>query len=346
MNIKANKNNFETYKKYIHVVAAIEEYLQNKKYLRLDLPLLSPALIPESYLEVFETEFRYFDTKEKLYLTPSPELFIKRLLVEGIGDCYFMNKSFRNSEPHSPKHEPEFIMLEMYKVGENYKYMAREVLQMLGYIANKLRVTSYELRITNDELRENEIVYQGKKISLEKWEEFTIAEVFVKYADISEDVLFDHQKFMDRAKEKGYVIEGFTYEDLWSQIYTNEIESHLGTNGYPTVLYDYPIEFAALSKPNPDGRTAARFEFYIEGVELGNCYSELTDWKLQEERFGKEYEERQKSGKIGHPVDWGFIDSLKKGLPDSTGIAIGVERLGMIFADVTDIADLKLITLE
>lgn len=337
MNIKTNKN-FETYKKYVHVTSAIDSYLAEKGYLKLDLPVLSPALIPESYLEVFETEFRYFDTKEKLYLTPSPELFIKRLLAAGIGDCYYMDKSFRNSEPHSPKHEPEFTMLEMYKVGEDYKYMAHEVLQMLQYIGKKLR-------ITNDELREKEIEYQGKKVSLEKWEEFTIAEVFQKYAGISEDELFDHTKFLSKAKEKGYTVEGFGYEDLWSQIYTNEIESHLGTNGYPTILYDYPVEFAALSKPNPDGRTAQRFEFYIEGVELGNCYSELTEWKLQEDRFHNEYEERKKSGKIDHPVDWGFIDALKKGLPESTGIAIGVERLAMIFADVTSINELKLVTL-
>lgn len=338
MIIKTNRN-FDSYRKYIQVTSAIDAYLAEKGYLKLDLPVLSPALIPESYLEIFETEFRYFDTTEKLYLTPSPELFIKRLLSEGIGDCYYMGKSFRNSEPHSPKHEPEFTMLEMYKVGENYKYMAQEVLEMLQYIAK-------ELRVTNDELRENEIVYQGKKVSLEKWEEFTIAQVFQKYAGITEAELFDHSKLLAKAKEKGYTVDGFTYEDLWSQIYTNEIESHLGNNGYPTILYDYPVEFAALSKPNPDGRTAQRFEFYIAGVELGNCYSELTDWKLQDTRFHKEYEERKKSGKIDHPVDWGFIDALKKGLPESTGIAIGVERLAMIFADATNIADLKLISLE
>lgn len=340
MNIKTNTN-FTLYRKYLHITTAVESYLTEKGYLKLDLPVLSPVLIPESYLEIFETEFRYFDTKEKLYLTPSPELFIKRLLSAGIGDCYYMNKSFRNSEPHSPKHEPEFTMLELYKVGEDYKYMAQEVLQMLRHIARSMSDLGFKI----DDVRENEIVYQGKKISLEKWEEFTIAEVFQTYADISEEELFDHHKFLSKAKKKGYTVEGFTYEEVWSQIYTNEIEGHLGTNGYPTILFDYPVEFAALSKPNPDGRTAQRFEFYIGGLELGNCYSELTDWQLQDTRFHKEYEERKKSGKIDHPVDWGFIDALKKGLPESTGIAIGVDRVAMIFADVTSINQLKLVTL-
>ena len=330
MKITTTYKNIEHYRKYISVVSAIESYLLSKKYLRLDLPSMAPALIPESYLEVFQTEFRYMDEKAHFYLTPSPELFIKRLLSEGVGDCYYMGKSYRNSEPHSPKHEPEFVMLEMYKVGEDYKYMAEEVLSMLRYIAN-----------TDD----NIIVYKGKKISLDRWESFTIAEVFQKYANISKTELFNHELFLKKAKEKGYVVDGFTYEDLWSQIYTNEIESYLGTNGYPTILFDYPVEFAALSKPNPDGKTAQRFEFYIEGIELGNCYSELTDWPLQEERFKKEYEERKKSGKIDHPVDWGFIEALKKGLPDSTGIAIGVERLAMIFVNVESIDALKLISI-
>jgi elongation factor P--beta-lysine ligase len=137
----------------------------------------------------------------------------------------------------------------------------------------------------------------------------------------------------------------FTYEELWSQIYSNEVEPHLGKKGYPTLLYDYPVEFAALSKPNPDGKTAQRFEFYIAGIELGNCYSELTEWPLQEERLRKEQQERAKSGKISHPTDWGFIESLKKGLPECSGIAIGVDRLAMIFANVDSIEKLKLVSL-
>lgn len=333
MQIKTHGKNIEAYKKYITVVHAVHKYLQKRGYLQLDLPVLSPALIPESYLEVFETEFRYMDQKEKLYLTPSPELFIKRLLAEGIGDCYYLGSSFRNSEPNSPKHLPEFTMLELYKVKENYKYMAREVLHMLQYIAKSLHGTS-------------DITYKGKKVALDMWEELTVTEAFERYAGISEEELFDTTAFIKKASQKGYVVDGFTYEDVWSQMYTQEIEQHLGTNGHPTILFDYPVCFAALSTPNKDGRTAQRFEFYIEGVELGNCYSELTDPNLQDTRLADEYEERKKSGKIDHPIDRGFIDALRKGLPVSTGIAIGVERLGMVMLDLASIEDLKLITIS
>ncbi|MDA1316488.1 MAG: hypothetical protein O3B87_00510 [bacterium] len=332
MIIKSNYSKGGSYKTYLKVVQSIRSYLNENGYLELDLPVLSPALIPEAYLEIFKTEFTYMDKKQDLFLTPSPELFIKRLLAQGIGDCYYLGKSFRNSEPHSPRHQPEFTMLEWYKVGEDYMYMADQVLKLLQHIA---RATSGDGA---------QITYQGSQISLSKWERFTVAEAFETYASIKPNILLDESAFINIAKDKGYKTESFTYEDLWSQIYTQEVEPHMGMNGYPTLLYDYPVQFAALSKPNNDGVTAERFEFYIAGLELGNCYTELTDPVLQKARFKAEDKGRKTSGKIGHPVDWGFIESMEAGMPDSTGIAIGVERIGMIFADVPAIQDLSLIT--
>lgn len=344
--IKSQISNLKTYKQYMSVIAKIEQFLNNHKFLKLDLPVLLPALIPESYLEVYESEYRYFEKLQKRYLTPSPEILIKRLLGEGIGDCYYLGKAFRNCEPTSSKHDGEFTILEFYKVGATYLDIADLVLcllQELSLIAN----TDKQLPISHT------ISYQGVAIDLSRWEKLTVAEAFKKYSDIAPDELFDHDKFISIAKKKGYQVllsdktdKTFSYEQLWSQIYTNEVEKHLGTNGFPTILYDYPIEFAALSKPNPDGKTAQRFEFYIAGVELGNCYSELTDWKLQEDRLIKEEQERIISGKIPYNCDNEFVEVLKKGLPDCAGIAIGVERLAMIIANVDSINSLKLIKIE
>jgi len=382
--IKTSIQNRASYITYTKVIKSIETYLDKNHFLKLDLPVMLPSLIPESYLEVFETEYRYMDTRQKLYLTPSPELLIKRLLVDGIGDCYYLGKSYRNSEPASSKHLGEFTMLELYKVGADYMDISEVVLALLQNIKYQISNSKTDLDIT----------YQGIKVDLVRWEKMTVAEAFQKYSGISAEELFDHDMFREAARRKGYAVEVpntnppvggqipnnlsidpgirrddklsevevqrrdprlreddskggyFTYKELWSQIYSNEVEPHLGKNGYPTLLYDYPVEFAALSKPNPDGKTAQRFEFYIAGIELGNCYSELTEWPLQEERLRKEQQERAKSGKISHPTDWGFIESLKKGLPECSGIAIGVDRLAMIFADVDSIEKLKLISIK
>lgn len=329
MKIKANINNFINYKNYLLILKLVEDFLNKKGYLKIDLPVLSPVLLPESYLEVFETEFFYFEKKEKLYLTPSPELFLKRLLAYGIGNCYYLGKSFRNSEPNTSLHSFEFNILEFYKVKADYMDIADEVLEMLNYIYKRIRKQKETL-----------------KISFAKWEKFTVSEVFEQYAKISKKDFFNPQLFVKKAKEKGYQVDGFTYEDLWSQIYVQEVEPYLGRNGYPTLIYDYPKEFAALAKLNPDGKTAQRFEFYINGIELGDCYTELTDWKEQEIRFQKEREKRKETNKINHPIDKGFIKALKYGLPDCAGIAIGFDRLAMVFLNETSINNLKLINID
>jgi EF-P lysine aminoacylase GenX len=327
MKIKTAIENLDNYKKYLHIQQAIEEFLQKKGYLKIDLPVMSPALVPESYLEVFEMEFKYLDKKRKLYLTPSPEIFLKRILAYGKINCFYLGKSFRNSEPSSDLHSPEFTMLEFYRIGVDYLDLADEVLEMLQSINKKLKNGS-------------------NSFNLSRWEKITVAQAFEKYAQISEEELFDHQLFIEKAKKKGYQTNGFSYEDVWSQIYSQEIEPHLGKSGYPTLIYDYPKEFAALAKLNSDGKTAQRFEFYIDGVELGDCYTELTDWQEQEKRFKTEQQQRINDKKIIHPVDNGFIEALKYGLEPCAGIAVGVERLAMVILGLSSINELKLIQYE
>lgn len=349
MQIKTTIRNLKSYKTYLKVEEAVHEFMKKKGYLKVDLPVLSPALIPESYLEVFQTDFIYLEKREKLFLTPSPELFLKRLLVHGVGNCYFLGKAFRNSEPNSERHTPEFKMLEYYKTKSDYMDIADELLHLLRFISLRVNPSTpfraSGLRGLGKKFK-NEITYENKKILLDKWEKLTVAQAFQKYAGIKDIELFNHKSFIEKAKQKGYRVDGFIYEDIWSQMYTQEIEPHLGMDGYPTVIYDYPKEFGALAKLNKDGKTAQRFEFYIAGVELGDCYTELTDWKEQEERFNEEYRKRKMAKKINHPIDKGFIEALQYGLADCAGIAIGFDRLAMIYANATSIDDLKLISIR
>lgn len=324
--------NLNNYKIYLQVERAVHEFMEANNYLKVELPVLSPALIPESYLEIFKTEFNYFNKKQKLYLTPSPELFLKRLLVAGIGNCYYLGKCYRNSEPNSDWHNPEFTMLEFYKLGVNYLEMADEVLKMMKYI--------------KDQISKIKTTRQKSKTSFQKWEKMSVAQAFEKFTSIKKKELFNEKLFFIKAKKKGYKVEKATYEDLFSQILATEIEPKLGISGYPTLLYDYPKQMASLSKLNKDGWTAQRCEFYINGLEIGGFCTELNDYREQEKRFISETKKRKRNKMINHPIDKGFVEALKYGLPDCTGAGIGFERLVMIFAGVNSIDQLKLININ
>lgn len=333
MQIKTSVNNLKNYQISLKIEEAVHQFFKKNNYLRLNLPVLSPALIPESYLEIFETEYKYFDKKQKLYLTPSPELFLKRLLVEKIGDCYYWGKAFRNCELPSRLHLPEFTILEFYKVGVDYNYLKKEIQKLLLFIARSV-------------FKKRKITYGKLTIDLiKKWEQISVVEAFSKFAGFKQEELFDHKKFIEKAQVKGYQTKKSSYGDLFSQIYTQEVEPNLGVNGKPTIIYDYPKEIAALAKLNPDGKTAQRFEFYIAGIELGDCYTELTDWREQRRRFLEEEKKRKKAKKINHKIDWQFIKALQRGLPKCAGIAIGFDRLSMIFSGVSNIRKLRLINI-
>ena len=331
MEIKTTVKNLQNYKIYLQVEKAVQEFMEKNNYLKIDIPVLSPALIPESYLEIFETEFNYFDKKQKLYLTPSPEIFLKRLLVAGIGNCYYLGRTYRNSEPNSDWHSPEFTILEFYKLGISYLEMADGVLALLRFINNKVK---------------------NHKLKFDRWEKYSVAEAFEKFAGIKQTELFNEKLFFEKAKEKRYLnvempnLGVCTYEDLFSQILATEIEPKLGVSGYPTLLYDYPKQMASLSKLNNDGKTAQRCEFYINGLEIGGFCTELNDYKEQEKRFILEAKKRKKNKMINHSIDKGFIEALKYGLPFCTGAGIGFERLVMVMANVTSIDKLKLINIS
>jgi elongation factor P--(R)-beta-lysine ligase len=334
MHIKTQPNNVKNHAIYQQVLGLIDDYLPQAGYTKIEVPHLSPALIPESYLEVFETENRYFQTPQKLYLTPSPEFFLKRLVAAGIGNCYSLAKSFRNSEPTAEKHNFEFMMLEFYKVNSDYLNLAEDVLGLFQFIAKNL-------------FGKQELIYQDKKVELDAFEQITVAEAFAQYAGISN--IFDENAFFVQAKEKGFRVEkNFSYVDIWSQIYSLAVEPHLGTHGRPTIIYEYPRQLGATAEFDEKKQVAQRLEIYIEGIELGNCgnaSTEKTNIAEHKKRMQAEVAERKRMGKIEHPADFEFIEVLQR-LPPVSGIAIGVERLAMLFADVKSIQDLKVIMVE
>jgi elongation factor P--(R)-beta-lysine ligase len=320
------------------VLTAIRRFFLDRSFHEVEIPYLAPDLPPESYLEVFETTFLTRERRPlRAFLPASPEPFIKKLLVAGIGNCFSISKSFRNTENKSKTHNPEFTILEWYRTNADYMDIMDDCEELLVFI------NTYLQRMTGvkDLKRPTELIYQGKKINLSApWERLTVSEAFKQYAQIDLPRALTFEALAPIAQKKGYSVGSEdTWEELFHQIFLNEVEQHLG-KGRPTIIYDYPASQAALSrKKENDPRFAERFEFYIEGLELGDAYSELTDWKEQKERFKEETIERKRLGKIDHPIDEDFINALKAGMPKSGGMAVGVDRLIMLFSDVVDIAD-------
>lgn len=327
------ENHPELWERYLireKVIKAIRQFLDVQGFHEIETPILISHPPAESHLDVFQTLLLDRNRHASpAYLSTSPEVPLKKLMVAGLGNCYTLTKSFRNMETQGNLHNPEFTILEFYRVGATYRDIMKDSEELMVFIVRALMHDSLML------------TYQGKSIDLTPpWERLSVAQAFEKYAHINFEEFLDNKKARRIAQEKGYSTEDTTtWEQIYNQILLNEIEQHLG-QGRPTLLYDFPASIAALSKKKKsDPRFAERFEFYIAGLELGDCYSELTDWKEQEERFKRELGEIKRLGKTSYEYDHDFIEALKVGLPECSGIAVGVDRLIMLFADVTDIAD-------
>lgn len=308
---------------------AIRTFFAKEGFHEVETPLLISAPPAESYLDVFETTlYDRARRPQKAYLSTSPEVALKKLLVSGIGNCFALTHSFRNMETQSKLHNPEFTILEWYRVGADYTAIMEDCEKLMWAIHRAIN-------------QGKNLVYQGETIDLAPpWERLTVASAFAKWAHINFNDFLQLATARKVAQAKGYqVTENNTWEELYNQIFLNEIEPHLG-RGRPTIIYEFPAAMAALSqKKKTDPRFAERFEFYIGGLELGDCYSELTNWREQQKRFEKELEEIKRLGKTVYDYDHDFIEALKAGLPKTSGIAVGVDRLIMLFADTKDIAD-------
>jgi len=320
------------------VLTAIRRFFIDRKFHEVETPYLTGSLPPESYLDIFETTLLSRDrTPHRAFLPTSPEPFMKKLLAAGIGNCFTIPKSFRNTEDKSTTHNPEFTILEWYRINADYTDIMNDCEELVQFINTYLQRTNKVVTATNP----TELTFQGNKVNIASpWERITMTEAFNRYAGIDLNSALSKNELAPIAQKKGYMVQkDDSWEEIFHLIFLNEIEPNLG-KGKPTIIHLYPASLAALSRKNGDDpRFAERFEFYIEGLELGDAYSELTDWKEQRERFAEEDEERRRLGKIDHPIDTDFIDALKAGMPRAGGIAVGVDRLIMLFADVRDIAD-------
>ncbi len=301
----------------------IREFFFEQNFLETRTPLLvkSPGMEPH---------IRPFKLKSGAYLPTSPEFAMKKLLVGGLVKIFQICPAFRD-EPRSPHHHPEFMILEWYRAQAGYKEIMEDTENLVAFMAQKL-------------FQKASLSYQENEISVKPpWPRFKIRDLFMLHTGVELTQTQTLAKMQKSCKKLRLPVSPKdTWDDLYFKIWLNLIEPKLPKDRAIFVI-DYPTSQAALSvlKKEPDGSTwAKRFEFYIGGLELGNAFEELTDPVEQKKRFIHDMALRKKIyGRSfpSNPIDDEFLAALTEGLPPSGGIAVGVDRLVMLFANETDI---------
>jgi lysyl-tRNA synthetase class 2 len=327
------------------VVDATRSFFKRHGFREVETPLFVRHPGMEPHLDAFATTWRTATGVEHAgFLTTSPEYAMKKLLAAGVAPIFQICKSFRNGETVSARHNPEFTILEWYRANAGYETLMRDCEGLFSEIALAVRDSQLAPGSPHPSPllwgeRTGQWTYQGQTIDLTPpWERLTVREAFARYADL--DVRASGAGLLDAARAKGYAVTAdTTWEQAFHQIFLNEIEPRLGRER-PTFLTEYPIALAALARAKPDDPSVAeRFELYVAGIELANAFGELTDPVEQLRRLREEQRERRQLGKTVYAIDHDFIRALERGLPPSAGIALGVDRLAMFFADVTSIGE-------
>lgn len=324
--IKENRGLLKNYLVREKVIHTIRKFFLDREFHEVFTPVLVPIPSIEPNLEVFKTELKTLKgVKRDGYLIMSPEFSIKKLLAAGIGSCFEITKCFRNEEEVSRLHNPEFTMLEWYRINADYTDVMKDFEDLFVEIVGG-----------------NKLTYQGETYDITRpWPRISVSEAFDEFAGIDTETLLDERLLIKKGEEKGYKVDSkTTWEQMFYQIFLNEIETKIRDSKKPAIIYDYPLSQASLSRPKEsDPRFAERFEVFLAGVELGNCFSELTNAKTQKERFEEDLKARESAGKSIYPIDEDLIDALKSGLPPVSGIAVGVDRLIMLAADAPTVSD-------
>lgn len=319
----------DSFRTRARLIQAIREFFADRDFDEVETPLLVRSPGTEPYLEVFETALTAQENQaQPAYLLTSPEYAMKKLLVAGYERIYQVCKSFRNAEPLSQRHNPEFTILEWYRAHADYTRIMADCEALLLFLCLKLK---------NSHILE----YQGVTYDLSQPAlRLTVAQAFWQFAQIDQAVLFSEKNLPAKVFEMGLTRDQHsTWEEAFHIVLLNKIEPYLGKTRL-TILYEYPVSQAALARVKPENPLVAeRFELYLAGLELGNAFSELTEWQEQESRLRAELRLRTELGKTDYQIDSDFIDALKSGMPESGGIAVGVDRLVMLFANVSSIAE-------
>ncbi|MGN0990140.1 MAG: lysine--tRNA ligase [Candidatus Ventricola sp.] len=315
----------DTFVKRSQIMRELRSFLDNRGFLEVDTPILTPFEIGAS-ARPFLTHHNTLDMD--MVLRIETELYLKRLIVGGMDRVYEVGRIFRN-EGMDTKHNPEFTTIELYQAYTDYQGMMDLVEDMMKTVAMNVCGT---LQIT----------YQGKEIDLSHWERMTMAEAVKKYSGVDFAEIASDEEAIASAKAHNVALpEVPTKGAILAEFFDAFVEEHLIQ---PTFIYDYPVEISPLAKRKPeDPAFTERFEYFINATEFGNAFSELNDPIDQKGRFERQVEERRKLDKnCKAQVDYDYVTALEYGMPPTGGLGFGVDRLVMLLTDSASIRDVLL----
>lgn len=296
----------------------IRGYFDARGVMEVETPMLSQSATVDAYIDSFATEFTPIGqgVSRFCYLHTSPEFAMKRLLAAGSGDIYSLGRVFRNGEAGG-RHNPEFTMLEWYRVGMDDQRLMDDVSDLLSSVCQ-----FKEVRRCN------------------------YGELFAEHLGLNPYTASDEELIQMVGDKVDARLLELDRNDCLDLLFSRFVEPNLGSvnssvlEGY--FVYDFPATMSALARlaTNQDGHpVAARFELFVNGVELANGYHELLDPTEQRGRFEEAQRMRQERGYDVYPYDSHMVAALAHGMPDCAGVAMGIDRLLMLMLGTRNIAD-------
>lgn len=325
LDLLANEETKEVFRRRSEIIKRMREYLDARGYIEVETPMLHP--IPGgATARPFVTHHNALD--RDLYLRIAPELYLKRLLVGGFEKVYEINRNFRN-EGLSPRHNPEFTMMELYHAYVDYEYIMTLVEEMISDIISRVA-------------GQPAIVYQGNEIEVRPpWPRISFFEAIREFAGVDLESANDVSSARKAVADLRVDLEDSAgYGKICDEVFKSYVVPRLVE---PTFIIDHPVELSPLAKGkrgNP--RLTERFQPFIGGLELGNAFSELNDPLEQRARFEEQMKLRAVGDEEAQTLDEDFVTALEFGMPPAGGLGIGVDRLVMLLTDSATIKEVIL----